>query len=227
MTLALVVDCAAPEIGLAVGTLGDPQPMWTWSARVERGADGLLGPALAEALGLLWADRRLGVVVVTIGPGTFTGLRVGLSTALGVALAADLPVIPLCSLRARAAMVEGPGPVLALLDARKGRMYGACFRDGGAEAVPGWAPADLPLEALLPAAPFIAVGEGAVVARAAVEAAGGVVYATAAQPPLGAALRLAARLPAVDPAAVTLAYIRPPDAVVPAALAARRALIGS
>ncbi|MBL8616705.1 MAG: tRNA (adenosine(37)-N6)-threonylcarbamoyltransferase complex dimerization subunit type 1 TsaB [Deltaproteobacteria bacterium] len=224
MSLALAIDCSAPEIGLAMGSLGDPRPRWAWSARADRGADGLLGPALVEALAQRAAGEALQHVIVAVGPGTFTGLRVGLATALGVALAAEVPVIPVCSLLARAAQITDEVDVLALLDGRKQRMYGASFRCGPGLPLARGPVADLPLDALLPAGHFVAVGEGAVVAAARVEAAGGRVHPQASAPPLGALLRVGALLPAMDPAAVELRYVRPPDAVVPAALAARRAL---
>jgi tRNA threonylcarbamoyladenosine biosynthesis protein TsaB len=224
VSLALAIDCAAPEIGLAVGVLGDPTPRWSWSVRADRGADGLLGPALLEALAQLQAGEALSHVIVAAGPGTFTGLRVGLATALGVALAAEVPVIPVCSLLARAAQITDDVDVLVLLDGRKQRMYGASFRCGPGLPIARGPAQDLPLDALLPAAPFLAVGEGAAVAAARIEAAGGRVHPRPCAPPLGALLRLGAALPAMDPAAVELRYVRPPDAVVPAALAARRAV---
>ena len=214
--LVLCVDCAAPVVGLSIGPADGLGPPWArWSSRVSRGADGLLAPELEAQLAL--AARRGGAlqrVAVTIGPGTFTGLRVGLATALGVAVALDLPVVPLCSLAARAAMVAGGGPVLALLDARKGRFYGACF-EGPDAALQLAEPRDAELADLLPAGPFVAVGEGAVVAAERLRAAGGRVAPDADAPPLEAMARLAAHLPGIDAALVELAYIRPPDAQVP------------
>lgn len=216
LPLVLCVDCAAPVVGLSIGPADGLGPAWSsWSARVSRGADGLLAPELQAQLSE--AARRGGALVrvaVTVGPGTFTGLRVGLATALGVALALGLPVVPLCSLRARAAMVGGGLPVLALLDARKGRFYGATFTGEGG-AVPLTAPADAPLELLLPPGPFLAVGEGALVAAERIDAAGGQLAPEADAPPLSAMARLSAGEPGLDPAAVELAYIRPPDAQVP------------
>ncbi|HLG20112.1 MAG TPA: tRNA (adenosine(37)-N6)-threonylcarbamoyltransferase complex dimerization subunit type 1 TsaB [Bdellovibrionota bacterium] len=66
---------------------------------------------------------------VTMGPGSFTGLRVGLSTIKGLAWAAKKPVTGLTSLEVLAHNFLQPGIFLApMLDARKGRVYGAVYR---------------------------------------------------------------------------------------------------
>ena len=67
---------------------------------------------------------------VTIGPGSFTGIRIGLATARGLALALKRPLIGLSSLEVLAAGVrtsERSGPVLATLDAGRGRLYAQLF----------------------------------------------------------------------------------------------------
>ena len=67
---------------------------------------------------------------VTVGPGSFTGIRIGLATARGLALALDRPLIGLSTLEVVAAGVpaaERDGPVLAALDAGRGRLYVQLF----------------------------------------------------------------------------------------------------
>ncbi len=67
---------------------------------------------------------------VTVGPGSFTGIRIGLATARGLALAAGRPLIGLSTLEVLAAGVpesERDGPILAALDARRGRLYVQLF----------------------------------------------------------------------------------------------------
>lgn len=117
------------------------------------------GAAHNEALPLLLeaAFRDTGVgpagldgIGVTIGPGMFTSLRVGLSVAKSIALVRGIPVVGVGTLPALAATV-GPGrPVLAVIDARKSQVYAALF-DGGRELLAPCVvtPAELP--ALLPA----------------------------------------------------------------------------
>lgn len=90
--------------------------------------------------GLRFADLdRIGV---TVGPGSFTGLRVGMAFALGLGAALDRPVVGLSSLDALAASVEAAS-VAALIDARRGQVYARFFAHG----VPAGGPEALSLEA--------------------------------------------------------------------------------
>lgn len=70
---------------------------------------------------------------VTVGPGSFTGLRVGLAFALGLGQALGRPVIGLSSLQALAWSIEGgpSGPVASVIDARRGEVYLQTWLDGG------------------------------------------------------------------------------------------------
>jgi tRNA threonylcarbamoyladenosine biosynthesis protein TsaB len=69
-----------------------------------------------------------------VGPGAFTGLRVACGAAQGLALAADLPLLPVTSLECMAA-ASGGTQVLALLDARMGEVYAAAYRNAVASPV--------------------------------------------------------------------------------------------
>ncbi len=67
---------------------------------------------------------------VTVGPGSFTGIRIGLATARGLALARGRPLVGLSTLEVLAAGVpatEREGPILAVLDAGRGRLYAQVF----------------------------------------------------------------------------------------------------
>jgi tRNA threonylcarbamoyladenosine biosynthesis protein TsaB len=80
---------------------------------------------------------QLDGIAVSIGPGSFTGLRIGLSTAKGVAFACNLPLIAVPTLKALAmtAVVFGPARtdvyILPMIDARRDEVYGACYRVEG------------------------------------------------------------------------------------------------
>jgi tRNA threonylcarbamoyladenosine biosynthesis protein TsaB len=66
---------------------------------------------------------------VAIGPGSFTGLRVGLATVQALAVAAGKPLVPVSTLEAMAATVpNGRHSIAPMLDARRGEVYGALFR---------------------------------------------------------------------------------------------------
>lgn len=207
----LALDTCGPEIGVALWVDGAVEAR---SARVSRGAEALLVPWAQELLaarGLTFDD--LDGVGVARGPGAFTGLRVGLATALGLAVAAKLPMVAIDSLQARA--VGHNGLVLALLDARKQRVYAAQFLDGAplTDAVD-----ELP-EVVLAAMPpgFLATGEGAEVYRALVEQHGGVIAQDATACGVVALARLAAealsRGEGQDPQHIQPVYLRAPDAV--------------
>lgn len=81
-----------------------------------------------------WAPTDLDLVAVGLGPGTFTGLRVGLATAKGVARGAGADIVGISSLAATARPISTlfDGTIFALCDARRGELYTASFaaRDG-------------------------------------------------------------------------------------------------
>jgi tRNA threonylcarbamoyladenosine biosynthesis protein TsaB len=176
--------------------------------------------ALAAA-GVGW--EQVDRLAVGVGPGSFTGLRIGIATARALAQARGLPLVGVSSLEALARGAEAP-VVLAVLDARRGEAFAAAYRGSGGRGlivVEGFAPAALPPDALaervraLPAPP-LAVGDGAVRFRGSLEAAGALV------PPdedgvhrLRAehVCRLGAEGSPTDRDALLPDYLREPDAV--------------
>ena len=79
----------------------------------------------------------LQAIGVGIGPGGFTGVRLAVSLAQGMALALNLPVLPISTLAAIAQAQEHDGPIAVVMDARMGECYVGYFqkRDGIAEAL--------------------------------------------------------------------------------------------
>jgi len=110
---------------------------------VERTPAGVsVAASLLPAIDTLLRRAGLGVpelaaFAIGIGPGSFTGLRIGVATLKGLAFGGEAPVVAVSTLAALA-RAAGPGeePVIALLDARRGEVYAAAFRQLGAEPDP-------------------------------------------------------------------------------------------
>lgn len=213
--MILAIDTSGPVVGICLAGLGvEPQ---SWSARAGRGADAVLVPAIADLLS--GAPAPLTGVALTTGPGAFTGLRVGLAIGTGIALARNVLVLPMGSLAARALLALDAPEVLAVLDARKGRVYARRFRSTprGPEPLGDAEDVDLHDVLALVGPGCVAVGEGASVYAEALAAAGVAVVAGADASPAQvlALYALTGALQPCDPGAVRLAYVRPPDAKVP------------
>jgi len=79
-----------------------------------------------------WAPRDLEGLAVAVGPGSFTGLRIGLSAVKGLALALAIPIAAVPTLDAMAAALPFADlPVCPVLDARKGEVYASLYRWDG------------------------------------------------------------------------------------------------
>lgn len=171
---------------------------------------GLARDAAAEAGGFDAIDR----IGVTVGPGSFTGLRVGLAFAQGLGAALDRPVVGISTLDALAASVDGPD-IAALIDARRGQVYARFWRAGLPEGPPEALSLDTAAERVA------ALGSGAVLvgtgAPLMAEAASAAVAADLPGPSPAAIARLAAALdPALAPPSPL--YLRAPDATPPTRL---------
>lgn len=207
---ALLIDTAGPLIGVvsraANGVLN------VEIQRIVAGADGWLTPALGRALAHIASPTfTLGVVT---GPGAFTGIRVGIAHALGLAVARKLSVVPVSSLAVRACFATRHGHVLSVLDGKKGRVYAQRFDTRGPWPVALGEPVDVDPAALAPG-PGLAVGEGAVVYAATLTALGYTIVDQPDQLPLAAALGLLDPTAAVLPEQLRPMYLREPDAVPP------------
>lgn len=203
----LLVDTAGPVVGLAAFD-GDVT-RYVASARVTAGTEVWLEEHLAAALGSLPGLDR---VAVTVGPGTFTGIRVGVAAALGLAFARGVEVAPLSSLALRATLAPGEARVLALLDARKGRVYGGWFDTRGPVPVAIADEHDVIVEVAARGEPGVAVGEGASVFADAVRAAGHRLHPASADSPVASGGRLCRSVAGGSPETVGLRYLREPDA---------------
>ncbi|HSV67233.1 MAG TPA: tRNA (adenosine(37)-N6)-threonylcarbamoyltransferase complex dimerization subunit type 1 TsaB [Mycobacteriales bacterium] len=223
--LVLALDTATPAVTVALAEVGaDAVAAGAVNVLAVRvGVDArrhgeLLGPAVRDVLAEATIEPRdLAAVAVGLGPGPFTGLRVGLVTAAALADALGIPAYGACSLDAIAGR---PGvPLLVATDARRHEVYWAAYDADGVR--PAGPAVDRPAElAAMLAEPRLA-GLG----LAAMAGAGAERYAEVlglplrgpAYPDPGALVRLVAdRVRAGAPAdPLTPLYLRRPDAEMP------------
>jgi tRNA threonylcarbamoyladenosine biosynthesis protein TsaB len=221
--VVLGIDTATPDA--VVGVIADGEAIR--EAQVPPGSDGR--PNHSRHL-LLEIDRcveaaggwdRIGRLAVGIGPGSFTGLRIGISTARALAQARGIPIAAVGSLAALARGIgrddRATGFALPVIDARRGEAFAALHGPEGEEVwEPFVAPPDQLAERLRELGePCLAAGDGAIRFAQELEAAG-----VAVAPPEDPIHRIAARdVCAVGEAAsetppdqVQPLYLRPPDA---------------
>jgi tRNA threonylcarbamoyladenosine biosynthesis protein TsaB len=215
--LILAIDtaldaCAAGVLDTDAGHLiaQESQPM-------KRGHAEALMPLIARVVrdsGTAFA--ALDRIAVTVGPGSFTGLRVGISAARGIALAAGKPVVGLTTLTAYAAAViseTGQHPIIAAIDARHDQVYFQVVSGNGGQLIgPRVAPVEEALEATRFGAPLLVGNAAKILAQR---------WPADAPPPLGVDAQPAPDIAwvawlgaAVDPvdAPARPYYLRAPDA---------------
>lgn len=128
--LILSIDTATPVAGVAL--VDDKQTYYEALANTGYKHS----RTLLEMIDVSFRQTGYGLsgvdaIAVTIGPGSFTGLRIGLATAKGLALAAGKPVIGVPTLDAMAHNLDwNPGLICPLLNARKGEVYASFYREG-------------------------------------------------------------------------------------------------
>lgn len=136
---------------LSVATVRDGETLLESWVDADQGGRPRHGRALIgeieEAVAAAGGWEEIGLIGVGVGPGTFTGLRIGGSTARALAQARRLPVVPVSSLAALAEPVEHRGrPLLSLIDAKRGELFAALW---GADQSPLWGPDVLSPEGLV------------------------------------------------------------------------------
>ena len=130
--MILGIETAVERVGVAVG---DGRGV---VASAELSSDRRHAESLTPMIDFVLAQAQvtpgdLDAIAVDIGPGLFTGMRVGIAAAQSMAWALDLPVVPLCGLDVIASMAspmvsESEQPIAVSLDARRGEVYWALYR---------------------------------------------------------------------------------------------------
>ena len=125
--LALATSGPAGAVGLRLPDGGLRSLALAAGPRRGRGVAPAIGELLDEA-GLTLDDLQ--AIAVDVGPGSFTGVRVGVTTAKSLAFALGIPVLPVGSLTALAAGADPSETVLPIRDAGRGTVYRAVFGPG-------------------------------------------------------------------------------------------------
>jgi tRNA threonylcarbamoyladenosine biosynthesis protein TsaB len=128
--LTLTIDCATRTIGLAL--LNEEDICAEVYLNLGRHHTEVLLPALDQLFLIARrAPEEVDLLACTVGPGSFTGLRIGVSTVKGLALAMARPVVGISTLEALAMnAIPCRGLICPMLDARKNQVYTCLYRMG-------------------------------------------------------------------------------------------------
>jgi tRNA threonylcarbamoyladenosine biosynthesis protein TsaB len=135
--IVLGIETATSQVGCALG--GHEGVLASFHAARGRRHAEILTPAIAFICEQVEIDlREVGVIAVDVGPGLFTGLRVGVATAKALAQALRVPMVGLSSLDLLAHRQRGTRRLIAaVIDARRGEVFSAFYRKvpGGLQRV--------------------------------------------------------------------------------------------
>jgi len=208
---AVSAACLLRDDGVAHEAVPDPSALSAGPAHARE-----LLPAIARVMDEAHARfGELEAIAVGVGPGAFTGLRIGIATARALAGANGLALRPVSSLAALAAGIEGDA-ALALIDARRGELFAGLYEQGerrwGPLVTP---PAELARQVQAAGLSPRAAGNGSIRFRGVLEAAGIRVDPDESCSHVVRALhvcRLAKAVPDASPESVLPDYLRAPDA---------------
>lgn len=125
--ITLAIDTANENIAIAL--LSDTKVLADINQTMPRGQGEALIPMIQDILiKANLSPSDIHQLAVTLGPGSFTGVRIGMATARGMALALNIPVFGTTTLEASA--LQTTGKVLSVLDTKRGDFYTQLFQDG-------------------------------------------------------------------------------------------------
>jgi tRNA threonylcarbamoyladenosine biosynthesis protein TsaB len=161
----LAIDTALPAVSACVLDQDAAAPIAAESIEMERGHAEALLPLISRVMGKVEGGfGSLDRVAVTVGPGSFTGIRIGLAAGQAIALACKAEIVGVSTLAALATpLILDPfdGVVAAAIDARHGKVYIAAFGPAGRPLLsPRRAGAHEALRAL-GSGPLLLIGSGA------------------------------------------------------------------
>jgi tRNA threonylcarbamoyladenosine biosynthesis protein TsaB len=216
--LALDTSMGACSAAVLCATDGTRQ-LHARYVEMERGHAEALMPMVQEVMAEAGVSARdLDVIAATTGPGSFTGVRIAIAAARGLALVTQVKLFGTDSLTvmARAALMEDlapDGPFAVAVDARRGMLYFGLYDAAGRQLDGPLLIAPDDAVKLLPPGLRVVVGNGAVLlAEAAAKQSRNVDVALPALQPLAAALAGIALESGETTATLRPLYLRPPDA---------------
>lgn len=126
--LILAIDSAT--LSCSVALLQDETILAELTLNIKKTHSERLMPLLDQMLTESATEREaIDAIAVAAGPGSFTGLRIGVATARGLAQGLNIPAVPVCTLEAMAEAVPSPHTLICpLLDARRSQVYTALYR---------------------------------------------------------------------------------------------------
>lgn len=153
----LMIDTATTRLSVALSESGQIQAEAT--VMVSKNHAVTLMPMIEQLMSAVkWTPSELERIVVTTGPGSYTGIRIGVTTAKTLAYTLQIPLIGVSALRLMAAAPNTELPVLALIDARRGNAYIGYYQQNEAitpdchASVAAWLEANI-------TGPFVVVGD--------------------------------------------------------------------
>ncbi|MBL8687832.1 MAG: tRNA (adenosine(37)-N6)-threonylcarbamoyltransferase complex dimerization subunit type 1 TsaB [Rhodospirillaceae bacterium] len=215
----LAIDSALAACSVAV--LAEGRIAAERREAMSRGHAERLLPMVREAMAGAGLDfQALDLIAVTVGPGHFTGLRVGLAAAQGISLATDRPLAGVTTLEAVAAATAiADEPLVVALESKRADLYLQVFGDGR----PLGAPMALtPEDAVnaLPPGPLVLAGDGAARLMTVLASGRSVRRLGPDRPDAATVARIAASRHGTAAALPPLPlYLRPPDVTLPKAAA--------
>jgi len=213
----LAIDASCGAASTAVVDSGEIEPLVAETRLMSRGHSEALAPMVEDAMRRI--DRggaSLDRIAVTTGPGSFTGIRIGVALARAMGLALGVPVVGVSTLAAFAAPLLAapqPGVIAAAIDARHGAAYFQLFEPSGRPLGPPRCDSLRECVRAIGSGPALLAGDAAAAVAAEAHRAG-LPYdmsAAAAVPDIVAVARMGLALdPAANPARPL--YVKPPDA---------------
>lgn len=220
--IVLAIDTASSQCAACVFDAGAGRELSRVVREMTTGHAGAITSVIDAALadsGMAYRD--LGKVAATVGPGSFTGVRIAVAAARGLALALGIPSTGVDVLEALAEPVRAAHPgraVMAALDARRGEIYAALWTPAGDKEIPPVALSIAEARDMARAHDAVLVGSGAPLLSG--DGSAFACAGTPAAPDIGVVAGIAARAAAASPA--TPLYLRKPDAKAQAGYALPR-----